>query len=333
MDTERLGLDAIERLAFDALTAAGAAETQARPLAAATAETEAIGVASHGLAYVPIYCEHLRCGKVDGRAVPEVSRPKPGVVRVDARNGFAHAAIEAGLAPLVEAARAHGVAALAIHESYNCGALRVHSLRLAREGLLALGFTNAPASIAAAGGTAPVLGTNPFSVAAPDGEGGAAVLIDQSASVIAKSEIMARARAGEPIPEGWALDAEGRPTTDPAAALKGSMAPAGGRKGVGLALTTELFAAAAAGALLGIEASPFSGTVGGPPRTGQFFLAVDAEATSGGVFAKRLAALLPAIRASGEARVPGDGARAAHAAARRDGVEVASATLARIAAA
>src|SRR6056297_2443184 len=159
MDTERLGLDAIERLAFDALTSAGAAEAQARPLAAA----------SHGLAYVPIYCEHLRCGKVDGRAVPEVSRPKPGVVRVDARNGFAHAAIEAGLAPLVEAARAQGVAALAIHESYNCGALRVHTLRLARAGLLALGFTNAPASIAAAGGTAPVLGTNPFSAAAPDG--------------------------------------------------------------------------------------------------------------------------------------------------------------------
>jgi (2R)-3-sulfolactate dehydrogenase (NADP+) len=331
MSTKRLTLDEIERLAFDALSAAGASETQARPLAAATAETEAIGVASHGLAYVPIYCEHLRCGKVDGAAVPEVSRPKPGVVRIDARNGFAHAAIEAGLAPLVEAARAQGVAALAIHESYNCGALRVHTLRLAREGLLALGFTNAPASIAASGGRSPVLGTNPFSVAAPDGTGDAAILLDQSASVIAKSEIMVHARAGKPIPEGWALDAEGRPTTDPEAALKGSMAPTGGRKGVGVALMTELFAAAAAGALLGTEASPFSGTAGGPPRTGQFFLAVDAGTTSGGAFAERLDALLAAIRASGDAHVPGDGARAAREAARRDGVAVAEATLARIA--
>ena len=109
MTHETLTLDEIEALAFDALLAAGASELQARPLARATAATEADGVASHGLAYIPIYAEHLRCGKVRGDAAPRVETPKPGVIRVDAANGFAHAAIEAGLAPMLAAARANGL--------------------------------------------------------------------------------------------------------------------------------------------------------------------------------------------------------------------------------
>jgi (2R)-3-sulfolactate dehydrogenase (NADP+) len=178
-------------------------------------------------------------------------------------------------------------------------------------GLLAIGFTNAPASIAPVGGRRPVVGTNPFSLAAPDGAGGAAVLIDQSASVIAKSEIMKHAREGLPIPPEWALDPDGCPTTDPHIALKGSMAPTGGYKGVGVALMIEIMAAAMTGATLGINASPFSGNQGGPPKTGQFFLALDPGATSGGRFAERLAALVEELRDQPGVRVPGDGRKAA----------------------
>ena len=329
-ETETLSLDEIERLSQAAREAAGTAPGNARPLARATAETEALGVASHGMAYIPIYCEHVRCGKVDGQATPVVARPAPGVIRVDAATGFAHRAIDAGFAPLVQAAREQGIAALAIHNSYNCGVLGVHTARIAAEGLLALGFTNAPASIAPSGGRKPVVGTNPVSLAAPDGAGGAAILIDQSASVIAKSEIMAHAREGRPIPEGWALDAEGRPTTDPDAGLAGSMAPAGGYKGVGLSLIVETMAAAMTGATLGIEASPFSGTAGGPPRTGQFFIAIDPGATSGGDYAARIAALAEAVRGQPGARLPGDGRRAAQARAAGAGVPVNAAVLAKV---
>ena len=226
--TETLTLGEIETLAFHALTRAGANAEAATALARATAETEADGVASHGLAYIPIYCEHLRCGKVDGNARPVITQPKPGLVLADAATGFAHGAIAAGFAALIPAARDQGIAALAVRNSYNCGVLGIHTLTLARAGFLALGFTNAPASIAPSGGMRPVVGTNPISLAAPDGAGGAALLIDQSASTIAKSEIMKHAREGRPIPEGWGLDAEGNPTTDPAVALKGSMAPSGG---------------------------------------------------------------------------------------------------------
>lgn len=331
-ETRVLNLAEIEALAFRALVAAGTAPDNARPLALATAATEADGIASHGLAYIPIYCEHVRCGKVDGQARPAASRPRPGVVRVDAGTGFAHPAIDLGFAALVPLAREQGIAALAIHDSYNCGVLGYHTYRLAQAGLLGLGFTNAPASIAPSGGARPVVGTNPFSIAAPGAGDEPLVLIDQSASTVAKSEVMRHAREGRPIPPGWVLAADGTPTTDPDLGLRGSMAPSGGYKGVGVALLVEVMAAAMTGASLGIHAAPFSGTAGGPPGTGQFFIAIDPAATSAGGFATRVGDLVAAIRAQDGARLPGDGRAARRAVARTRGVAVSTATLERIAA-
>ena len=323
-------LDDIEDLAFRALVAAGTSETNARPLAKATAATEADGIASHGLAYIPTYCEHVRCGKVDGQAKPVLTRPAPSVIAVDAATGFAHPAIDLGFETLIPTAREQGVAALAISNSYNCGVLGYHTRRLALEGFLAIGFTNAPASIAPVGGRRPVVGTNPFSLAAPDGAGDVAILIDQSASVIAKSEIMKHAREGLPIPPEWALDPDGMPTTDPEIALKGSMAPSGGYKGVGVALMVEIMAAAMTGATLGIHASPFSGTKGGPPQTGQFFLAVDPSSTSNNLFTERLTVLVDDMRDQPGVRLPGDGRKAAKRRADRQGVTVNPATLEKV---
>ena len=332
IETRTLGLDEIEALSLRALIKAGASEHNARPLALATAATEADGVASHGLAYIPIYCEHVRCGKVDGRARPVASRPAAAVIRVDAATGFAHPAIDLGFEQLVPQARQSGIAALAITNSYNCGVLGYHTYRLACAGLLGLGFTNAPASIAPSGGSKPVLGTNPFSLAAPSEDNTPAVLIDQSASAIAKSEVMKYAREGRPIPEGWALDSAGNPTTDPNVALKGSMAPSGGYKGVGVALMVEIMAAAMTGATLGIRAAPFSGTAGGPPRTGQFFIAIDPAISSGGEFAARIAALVHAIAEQEDAHLQGSRRAAKRADARKNGVAVDVATLAKISA-
>jgi len=332
VETRTLSLAEIEEIALRALVTAGTAEENARPLARATAETEADGVASHGLAYIPIYCEHVQCGKVDGQARPALDHPRPGVLVADAATGFAHPAIEMGFEALIPLAREQGIAALAVRNSYNCGVLGIHTRRLAEAGLVGLGFTNAPASIAPSGGSKPVVGTNPFSVAVPGPDGTPAILIDQSASTIAKSEVMKHAREGRPIPVGWALDAEGNPTTDPEVGLRGSMAPSGGYKGAGVALLVEVMAAALSGATLGIHASPFSGTKGGPPRTGQFFIAIDPEATSGGAFAERIGDLVAAIRGQEGAHLPGDGRRAARARAEREGVPVSVATLERIAA-
>lgn len=330
MTTRTLSLAEIEDIAFRALIAAGTSETNARPLAVATAATEADGVASHGLAYIPIYCEHVTCGKVDGTASPKLSQPRPAYLSVDAATGFAHSAIDKGFERLIPLAQAQGIAALGIHDSYNCGVLGYHTGRLAAAGLVGLGFTNAPASIAPSGGAKPVVGTNPFSIAVPGSDGEPAILIDQSASTIAKSEVMKHAREGKPIPVGWALDADGNPTTDAEVGLKGSMAPSGGYKGVGVALMVETLAAALSGGQLGIHASPFSGTKGGPPRTGQFFIAIAPNAGPTDVFATRMADLVQAVCSQDGAHLPGDGRRAARTKAKRTGVAVNTATLEKI---
>jgi (2R)-3-sulfolactate dehydrogenase (NADP+) len=259
---------------------------------------------------------------VDGNATPSAEHTAPGTIVVDARSGFAHAGIDLGLPLLVQAARTQGVAVLSVRNSYNCGVLGYHTERIAEAGLLALGFTNAPASIAPWGARKPVLGTNPWSVAVPAGAGEVALVIDQSASVVAKSEVIKRSRAGQSIPEGWTLDVEGKPTTDPAAGLLGSMVPSGGYKGVGSALLVELMAACMSGATPGVIASPFSGDKGGPPRTGQFFIAIDPGPTSGGAFADRLATVLGAFTAEPGAHVPGHAKRAARKRAAAGGIAV-----------
>src|SRR5580704_2544194 len=318
----RLTLDAVEELARSALARAGASEAAAASLARAIAAAERDGIASHGLAYLGTYCEHLGCGKVIGQAVPRLEQTMPAALSVDAGSGFAHPAIDVGFKALIPLARQQGIAVLAIRNSYNCGVLGYHTERLACEGLLALGFTNAPASIAASGGRKPALGPNPWSIAVPDGKGGASIVIDQSASVIAKSEVAKRAREGKPIPLGWALGPEGEPTTDPNIGLKGTMLPAGGYKGVGSALLVEVMAACLTGATIGAKSSPFSGTAGGPPKTGQCFIAIAPDAASGGEFKARISQLVEALTEESSAHVPGKGRREARAKAERQGVAV-----------
>tara|TARA_R110002126_G_scaffold155833_2_gene302989 strand:+ start:2068 stop:3072 length:1005 start_codon:yes stop_codon:yes gene_type:complete len=326
----QLSLNEVETMACEALERAGATPTAAASMARSTRLAERDGIRSHGLLYVPIYAEHLRCGKVDGEAVPEVERTRAAAMRVDAANGFAHPAIDAGWDTFTEAARECGIGAMSLHNSYNCGVLGHHAERLAVDGLIGLCFTHAPASIAPVGGTKPVIGTNPFAFAVPDAKGAAKLVIDQSASVIAKSEILLRRQTGESIEPHWALDADGNPTMDADKALSGSMRPTGGYKGFGLGLTVEILAAALSGAKLSTQASPFSGKVGGPPSTGQFFIAIDPDAFAGAAFAPSLEHLCASIEEQDGARLPGARRVAHRKTIEVDGVAVEEALLQRI---
>jgi len=305
MDSVHLSLAQVEVLTRQALSACGVDARNEPSITASVVAAEAEGIHSHGLARLPTYCEHARVGKIDGKARPVLDSPRPGLVRVDAKGGFAHPAIDFGLPALCEAAKAQGIAALAVTNSYNCGVVGYHVERLAREDLLALAFVNAPASIAPMGGTKPVFGTNPIALAVPRA-GADPLVLDQSSSVVAKSEIVVHQQRGEPIPLGWALDRDGNPTTDPQAALAGgTMVPAGGYKGAGLALLVEIFAAWLTGANLSIDASSFADNLGGSPRTGQFFIAIDAGAIAGPGSAERLERLFGAIAHQEGARLPG----------------------------
>jgi (2R)-3-sulfolactate dehydrogenase (NADP+) len=329
-DARILTVDEADALVMRALTGSGVSAANARALADGVIGAELDGIASHGLMYVPVYCEHARCGKIDGAAQPKVRDLSAAAYLADAKSGFAHPAIALGFERLVPAARRMGVAALAVRNSYNCGVLGYHVSKLAAHGLLGIGFTNAPASIAPVGGTRPVIGTNPFACAVPGRDGEVRIIIDQSSSVVAKSEITKRAQAGGTLAVGWALDADGAPTTDPAAALKGTMVPAGGYKGVGIGLLVEILAAAVSGATLGIHASSFATNEGGPPNTGQFFLALDPQKFSGDGFHARIDDLVAAIEAQGDARLPGARRIAARTQVPREGIKVAPALLDRI---
>ena len=320
-DTVHLTLADVAALTRRVLVASGTAERNAASVTASVVAAEADGIHSHGLARLPTYAEHVRCGKVDGRAAAVVTRPRPGAVAVDAACGFAHPAIDAALPDLVSAARGCGVAAMTVRNSYNCGVVGYHVERMASEGLLALAFVNGPAAIAPWGGRRGMFGTDPIAIAAPRA-GGAPLVIDQSSSVIAKSEVMVHAQKGEPIPSGWAFDAQGEPTTDAAAALKGTMAPAGGRKGANLALLIELMAAGLSGANFGYQASSFGGNEGGPPGTGQCFLAFDTHAFHEG-FDERAEALFAAILEQEGTRLPGERRLAARARTSSQGVTIA----------
>lgn len=303
-DDVNLSLAEAEALAVAALTACGTSESNARALTAGILGAELDGIPSHGFRYLPIYCEHVLCGKVSGAAEPQITRLSESAFMVDARNGFAHPAIEVGFEATIPAAQAGAVAALGIRNSYNCGVLGFHVERIARAGLLGIGFTNAPASIAPVGASRAVVGTNPFAVAVPNGAGGVAMVIDQSSSVVAKSELSARAAHGDSIPEGWALGPDGQPTTDPKVGLAGTMMPSGGYKGFGVGLLVELLAAALTGSTLGIDASSFATNEGGPPGTGQFFILLNPGAFAGG-FDTRIAALCEAIAGQEGGHVPG----------------------------
>lgn len=329
-DAVHLSLAQVEALTRRALLGAGVDPRNEGAITASVVAAEAEGIHSHGLARLPTYCEHAKIGKIDGKARPVLDSPLPGLVRVDAKCGFAHPAIDFGLPALCEAAKSQGIAALAVTNSYNCGVVGYHVERIAAQGFVALGFVNAPASIAPVGGTRPVFGTNPIALAVPR-PGWKPLVLDQSSSVVAKSEIVVHQQRGELIPLGWALDKDGEPTTDPKAALDGgTMVPSGGYKGAGMALIVEIFAAWMTGANLSIDASSFADNLGGSPRTGQFFIAIDAPAIAGAGAPERLERLLSAISGQPGARLPGGRREGARSETRENGIVIPRSLLIRI---
>jgi len=273
MERISIAVGRIEEVARAALLAHGATPANAAPVAHALALAEAEGNSVCGLFYLPHFCAHLGAGKVDGRAAPAVT-VAGAVIRVDAATGFAHPAFEAGLPALLHAARTQGLAAMSIANSYNALALGHFVRPLAAAGLIGLAMSNAPASVTAPGGRARLFGTNPLAFAVPRA-GHPPVVVDQSMSAVTRTEVIRRAAAGTPLEPGWAQDAEGRPTTDAAAALDGALMPAGGQKGANIALLVEVLAAVLSGSALSPMASGLSVPEGGPPRLGQFVLAID----------------------------------------------------------
>jgi (2R)-3-sulfolactate dehydrogenase (NADP+) len=316
-----LTLSEAEEFCASALEASRTSAINARSTARALVAAEADGQRGHGLARVPSYAAQAMSGKVDGYARPEIELVAPAVIRVDANSGFAYPAIDVACDRLAAMARETGVAAAGIRRSHHFGQAGAHVERLADAGLVALAFSNTPKAIGFWGGREPMMGTNPIAFAAPRPEDDALV-IDLSLSKVARGKIMAAQRAGEPIPDSWALDAAGRPTTDPESAMQGSMLPIGDAKGAALALMVEVLCAALTGSHFGYEASSFFEGEGEPPNIGHLFVVFDAEKVSGGVFAERLGALLGEVEDTPGARLPGSNRLTRRADAASSGISV-----------
>jgi (2R)-3-sulfolactate dehydrogenase (NADP+) len=299
-----LALAEAEDLVIRTLLRCRTSAANAKSVARALVGAEADGLKGHGLSRLPSYAAQAKAGKVDGFAEPVATRPKPAVLAVDAAHGFAYPALDRAVEGLPPIARMEGIAAAPVRRSHHCGAAGHPVERLAEQGFVALLFANTPAAIAPWGGSKGLFGTNPIAFACPLPDE-PPIVVDLSLSKVARGNILAAKQRRERIPEGWALDEAGEPTTDPEAALRGTMLPAGDAKGTALALMVEFLAAGLTGASYAAEASSFLDDKGGPPGTGQLLLALDPEAFGGADALARFGALARAIEAQPSARLPG----------------------------
>ncbi|MEM8629704.1 MAG: Ldh family oxidoreductase [Pseudomonadota bacterium] len=297
-------LDTIETTTQQALMVHGAAEWIAASVARAVRRAEETGNVICGLYYLESYCLQLRSGRVNGVVEPIVSRPRPGAVKSDAGYGFAQPAFDRALPEAVTAAHENGVAALAVAHAHTCTSLGYFTEGIATQGLLGLGFTNASPIVAPPGGKNRIIGTNPIAFSVPDSHGGLAIHVDQSTTTVALGKITMAKAAGEAIPEGWAVDAEGRPTTDPDAALAGSLVSLGGVKGWGFGIMAEIMAAAMTGSVNSLDVAGLKHSAGDPHGLGQFYLLLDPGTFSNG-FLQRLERLSAAVEQDAGTRLPG----------------------------
>ncbi|HSH90621.1 MAG TPA: Ldh family oxidoreductase [Ramlibacter sp.] len=329
----KLGFDAAVELAASALRRAGANEAMAASTARALVLAEAQGIASHGLARVGQYSTHLRNGRADGRSVAAIAKRKGAALLVDAAQGLAFPACDLAVKEATLIAREMGVCFAGVTNSHHAGVIVDHLRPAAAAQLVGLAFTNSPAAMPAAGGRHPVFGTNPVAAVFPR-RGGDPLMIDLSLSEIARGKLMVAAKEGRVIPEGWALDKEGRPTTDPKAGLEGSMLPIGAAtspKGAMLALIVELLVTALTGAQFGFEASSFFVDEGNAPRIGQAFILIDPAALAGiEVFYDRMAVIEAEMLSDEGVRLAGERRLRLERKARADGLDIPDSLLAQL---
>ncbi len=328
----KMPLDELERLAREALRRHGVAEAAAAACARVLVQADACGIETHGVSRIPMYCDMLRAGRIDPSAVPRLVEGAPAgpAVLVDACGGLAYDACDLAITTLADRATRDGVAFVGIRNSSHVGALGLHLEPLAARGLVALALSNAPAVMPFWGGRTQALGTNPVAAIFPRRQG-RPLLIDLSLTTVARGHILLAAQRNEPIPEGWALDRQGQPTTDAREALQGSLLPIGGAKGAMLALCFELLCSALTGASLSFEADAFFDPNGNAPRIGQAFLAFAPARLAGqAVYFERVEALLAQMAQDPEVRLPGARRDALRDQARVEGATVREELLAKL---
>jgi (2R)-3-sulfolactate dehydrogenase (NADP+) len=323
--------DSLYALARDAMERAGARRGMAEAAARHLVRAEEHGLPTHGMSRVPFYCSFLRNARADGEARPQMAAERAGVCLIDNRDGLPYESAQWAIDEVIQRARRNGIGFAGIRNSAHVGVLGIHLLPVAEAGMVGVAFTNSPAAIPAWGGKKALFGTDPVAFAFPrkDAE---PLVIDLALTTVVRGKIMVAMQKGEKIPEGWALDRNGKPTTDPKEAIEhGSLFPIGGAKGAMLALAFELICAALTGAAIGTEADSFFSDKGNKPRIGHAFLAIDPGALAGqDRYFERLETVVRTMLADEGVRLPGSRRFASEKKARAEGIEIADELLAKI---
>jgi (2R)-3-sulfolactate dehydrogenase (NADP+) len=320
-----LSLGQIEDLARRALECCGAQGSQLELAVQSVVDAECDGIRTVGLGYLPLYCGHLRVGKINRNARPGHEIIAPSVVRSTADSGFAHAAFAEAEDDYLGLARQQGIAALTIVDSYSAGVVGWFVQRIAAAGLIGIGFANSPSAVAPTPGAKPFFGTNPMAFSIPRGDKDP-LIADMATSQVALVSIKKAAAEGSSIPLGWGYDREGNDTTDASAVINGgALAPAGGYKGMLLGLLVDLLAGILSGPNCSFAAPVFKDNTGGEPKVGQFFIAISPGCiTPGGesTYSDRLESMLTALAAEPGVRLPGARRHEFRLRAETEGIEV-----------
>lgn len=309
----------------------GFANADAQLLADAIVAAELRGIPSHGLLRFPMYIRGVAAGEINPRPEIDVLYSRAATESWDADSGLGVVIGQRAMQRAVELADRSGVGVVTVRNSSHSGALAVHVMRAAEAGMIGHFTSNAPALMAPYGGKEALLSNSPFAYAIPSG--GSPIILDMACSVAARGRIRTASKIGEPIPEGWAVDQNGRPTTDPSAAMLGVVLPFGGHKGSGLAVIYEILAAAVPGALLSLDVPKLFLSESADTldlwRIGHMAMALDPAAFgSRETFVGTVDRLVDALRSSEPADgfdrvlVPGDREATLTALHRREGIRI-----------
>jgi len=311
----------IVELADLGLRASGLDTKAAYETAQFLALAELDGLASHGLARVAQYAAHAKNGRIELASKIKVRPFKTSAALVDARDGLAFPALRFATDLSVNLASKNGLGLVAVTNSHHFGVAGHYVEAAARAGYISLLFGNTPAAMPMVGGAKAIFGTNPLAAAFPVTNSDPLV-IDMSLSAVARGKLLVAAKNGEQIPEGWALTADGKPTTNPQEGLKGLMVPLGGDKGALLALIVELLVVGLSGSRFSYEADSFFDPKGNRPRIGQLILTIDAGLAGPLVFASRMNDLLQTLAEDSGTRLPGQRRFKQRAAGFKNGITV-----------
>ncbi|BCB08851.1 delta(1)-pyrroline-2-carboxylate/Delta(1)-piperid eine-2-carboxylate reductase [Vreelandella venusta] len=320
----RMSLEEAEVLAKAVLNAQGFNQEQTHALSQAVIAGQRDECHSHGLYRLLNCVKTLAAGKVVANAQPEVHDHAPGIVRVDAKGGFSQLAFEAGLPILTAKAREQGIAALAINHCVHFSALWVEIEAITDQGLVALACNPSHAWVAPAGGSRPLLGTNPLAFGWPRPNGQPPFIFDFATSAIARGDIELHHRENKPIPEGWGIDRLGQHSQNPADVLDGALLTFGGHKGSALSIMIELIAGPLIGDLTSAESLAYDDGAGASPYHGELILAMDPERFLGSSiedYMARAENLFSSIIAQG-ARLPSQRRYTARQRTQKEGISI-----------